>query len=402
MQETRQQPLRHFRYLPQLDGVRALAVAVVVLAHAQLPFAKGGGIGVDVFFVLSGYLITTLLLEEANRTGRISLPEFYRRRVRRLLPALLAVSAFTVVSFLIVRPFETNSTLLGVGASLVYMAAWLRAYDVSTLGWFGHTWSLSIEEHFYLVWPLALLILVRKRVAHLKYWIVALFLLAVAYRTLSALAGASNNRLNNSPDLRAEQLLAGCALAALLFDYVRREGWWDKVWLALVVVSLADLARWVVLPDLFGSGSYRTLSTVIGVESALIIGYLAVHPLSRLTSVLSLRPLVWTGRRSYAIYLWHLPLFGLLSLRGEPGAIRAGGRGAAVVLTFVAAWASFQWVERPFYRRRVGEPDEQGGRDGFPSGPPSAAGRTAADPPPSSPSTETLTGAGPATTPPSG
>src|SRR5947209_4589730 len=215
MQETRQQPLRHFRYLHQLDGVRALAVAAVVLDHSELPIGKGGGIGVDVFFVLSGYLITTLLLEEAHRTGRISLPEFYRRRARRLLPALFAVCTFTAVSYLIVRPFETNATLLGVGASVVYVSAWLRAYDVSTLGWFGHTWSLSIEEHFYLVWPLVLLILVRKRVAHFKYWIVGILFLMFAYRTVSAFAGASNNRMNNSPDLRAVHLLMGCALAAL-------------------------------------------------------------------------------------------------------------------------------------------------------------------------------------------
>ena len=366
------------RYLPQLDGVRALAVLAVMARHAEMPFVSGGGIGVDVFFVLSGYLITTLLLREFDLNGNISLPHFYIRRVRRLLPALVAVAVISFVLFSIVRPDETEDTLLGIGASLLYISAWFRAFEVSDLGWFGHTWSLSVEEHFYLVWPPVVLWLCRRHRAHLKQWVLGLFVLFLAYRTAFGAFGASSARLEDSPDMRAAQLLAGCALAVVLLGLdAGRARRWDRWWLVLVALSAADLARMVVAPFRFGDSWYRIAAPgTIALETAVILGYLVVHERSRLTAFLSKPALVWVGRRSYAMYLWHLPLFGLLSLKGQPTVYRAGGRGIALILTFVAAWASFKWVESPFYRRGVEEkppadgdgeaaaPGSQGGFDG--------------------------------------
>jgi peptidoglycan/LPS O-acetylase OafA/YrhL len=119
---------RHFRYLPQLDGIRALAVGAVVAQHAELSVARGGGVGVDVFFVLSGYLITTLLLQEFDRHGTISMRNFYARRARRLLPALFAVAAISLVAFSIVRPYLTHDTLVGILASVLYVSCWFRAF----------------------------------------------------------------------------------------------------------------------------------------------------------------------------------------------------------------------------------------------------------------------------------
>jgi peptidoglycan/LPS O-acetylase OafA/YrhL len=305
--------------------------------------------------VLSGYLITTLLVEEWSLTGTISLANFYKRRARRLLPALVAVSAFSLVAFSLVRPYETDATLLGIGASLLYVSCWLRAYGVSLLGWFGHSWSLGVEEHFYLLWPPALLLICRKRSSHLKQWVLVVFAVSVAYFLVSVMLGASVHRQNNAPDLRAQQLMAGCALAVVLWDQSRRPRWWERCWPALVALSIVDLVRTVAFPQGFGAAWFNYRSTIIAIESAVIIGYLATHAGSRLTRLLSARSLVWTGRRSYAVYLWHLPMFGLFDLKGEPQAYRVAGRIAAVALTFVAAWASFKWVERPFYRRRVEE-----------------------------------------------
>lgn len=353
-------------YLPQLDGVRALAVAAVVAAHAELPFARGGGVGVDVFFVVSGYLITTLLLREFQATGTISMRSFYARRARRLLPALWAVAAFSFVAFSIVRPFKTQETLLGIITSVLYVSWWFRALGVSELGWFGHTWSLSVEEFFYVLWPPLLLLILRRGVANLRRWIIAILVVAAVYRVLSAVNGIAGARTNGL-DMRAGQLLAGCAVAVLLSgNRAGRSGRWDRLWVAMVVISVADLTRMVVFPYAFGLGFAKNASIeVVAVESAVIVGYLVLHGASRLSRVLSHPALVWTGRRSYAIYLWHLPLFGLLSLKAQPMPIRMAGRAAAFGLTLVAAWASFRWVESPFYRRRVEE--EPAKPDGTPA-----------------------------------
>lgn len=348
---------RGFHYLPQLDGLRALAVAAVAAAHAEVPFASGGGIGVDVFFVLSGYLITTLLLQEFDATGTVSMRTFYIRRARRLLPALLAVAAFSFVAFAVVRPVETDDTLLGILVSVFYVSSWFRALGISDLGWFGHTWSLSVEEHFYILWPPLALFMMRRGVPSLRRWIVVLLGVTVAYQLAVAVSGAPSARINGI-DMRAGQLLAGCGLAVLLMGgAVVRSPRWTALWRMLVVLSVVDLARTVAYPYSFGVGFLQNAAiSVVALESAIIIGYLVVHARGTLSRVLSHPALVWTGRRSYAIYLWHLPLIGLLSFKGHPMPVRVAGRGTAAVLTIVAAWASFKWIESPFYRRRVEQP----------------------------------------------
>jgi peptidoglycan/LPS O-acetylase OafA/YrhL len=356
---------RAFHYLPQLDGVRALAVTAVVAQHAELPFARGGGIGVDVFFVLSGYLITTLLLQEFDATGTISMRNFYARRARRLLPALFAVAAFSLVAFAVVRPFKWQDTLLGVVTSVFYMSCWFRAFGVSELGWFGHSWSLSVEEHFYVLWPPLLRTILRRRAANLRRWALFALGVAVVYRMGSAILGVAGARLNG-PDLRADQLLAGCALAVLLMGAGprwagRRARWWDVV----VALAVADLLRTVVFPYALGVGFAKVASIeLVALEAAVVVAYLVVRARSALSRTLSHPALVWVGRRSYAIYLWHLPLFGLLGFKGEPTKYRLAGRALAGVLTLVAAWASFKWVESPFYRRRVEQPGTE--EDGSP------------------------------------
>ena len=380
---------RHFHYLPQLDGVRALAVAAVVAQHAELPFARGGGVGVDIFFVLSGYLITTLLLQEFDRDGTISMHNFYARRARRLLPALFAVAAISFVAFSIVRPYLTHDTLVGIAASVLYVSCWFRAFGVSQLGWFGHTWSLSVEEHFYVLWPLLLLLILRRGIDHLRRWVLLALGVAVAYRVGSAVFFNIGGARMNGPDMRADQLLAGCALAVLLLGagVVARAdrgtdgpaSWRERAWMLAVAVSIADLLREVVFPNGFGFAFAKNASTeVVALESVVIVAYLVRRPLSALTRLLSHRALVWVGRRSYAIYLWHVPLFGLFSLKGQPTSYRLLGRAIAAVLTLVAAWASFRWVETPFYRRRVEQPTTADDGEPAPEAPPPLAAPAAA------------------------
>jgi peptidoglycan/LPS O-acetylase OafA/YrhL len=329
--------------------------------HAKIPLASGGGIGVDVFFALSGFLITALLLQEMSDTGSLRFRDFYIRRVRRLLPALVAVSAFSLILFPLVHPFETRSTMLGIGSSLLYVSCWLRAFHISQLGWFGHTWSLSVEEHFYLFWPPLLALLFRRAERHLARWVLLLVAVAIGYRVAFSLAGASRVRLYNSPDMRAEQLLVGCALAVLfLRGSFKDKRWSRRLWLVLVLVSMLDLANSVVDFGSLGLSWYQSDAAVVAIESAILIGYLVLWPDSGMARFLSRPPLVWIGRRSYAVYLWHLPLFGLVDLKGEPTLLRAAARCAMIPATFLAAWASFKWVERPFYSRRAAEPSPPG------------------------------------------
>jgi peptidoglycan/LPS O-acetylase OafA/YrhL len=356
---------RHFRYLPQLDGIRALAVGAVVAQHAELSVARGGGVGVDVFFVLSGYLITTLLLQEFDRHGTISMRNFYARRARRLLPALFAVAAISLVAFSIVRPYLTHDTLVGILASVLYVSCWFRAFGVSELGWFGHTWSLSVEEHFYLLWPPLLLLILRKGLSNLRRWVLLALGVAVAYRVGSSVFLHAGGARMNGPDMRADQLLTGCALAVLFLDIGRPSEhgdgpappWWDRWLTVAVALSILDLARIVVFPYALGLTFAKDASPeFVALESAIIVTYVVRRAASPLTRFLSHRSLVWLGRRSYAIYLWHVPLFGLFGLKGHPTSERLAGRAAACVLTLVAAWASFRWIESPFYRRRVEQP----------------------------------------------
>ncbi|MCA1708480.1 MAG: acyltransferase [Actinobacteria bacterium] len=337
-------PGRRLGYQPQLDGVRAVAVLAVVAAHTGAPLFEAGSLGVDIFFVLSGFLITTLLVQEFDNNKRISLRHFYIRRALRLLPALVTVCVFTAVTFAIFRPFRADNTLIGVPASLFYVSSWL-------------------EEHFYLIWPVLIILVCRYFRPQIQLWVGGIFAVAVVYRALSDVAGATANRLYNSPDMRAEQLLGGCILAVLLINS-RGDGSdrWRKTWGALCAASAVVLAFLVAVPNRyysprFDNGNpstyyYNGVSTLITIASAVIIGHLTLWPASSMARLLSLRPLVWLGRRSYAVYLWHVPLFGLFFLPGQPDLLRFGVRILLIPATFAIAWASFRYIEAPILARR--------------------------------------------------
>lgn len=342
-------PRRHERldYSPQFDGLRAVAVAVVFLYHAQIPlFVEGGYIGVDVFFVLSGFLITTLLLREHAETGRIALRAFYVRRLRRLAPAAIMVASTVAVVFLVATWVTMRrDTLLGALAALAQMAAWPRALEVNHLGWMGHAWSLSVEEHFYLVWPVLVSLALWRWPKRASTIIGVAAVAGIFYgNVVPHLVGWSVARTYNGPDTRASDVLIGCLLAVVLHHRPQFGG--RRVWIGLIGgLGFTGLALWTILVGATGP-LYVNWNILVVLAAAAVVLHLFRCPRSLLSRVLATPVLVWVGVRSYGIYLIHNPVIGLLRpLAGDATAL------LAALLTVVLAALSFTYVEKPIRRR---------------------------------------------------
>ncbi|MEQ1788497.1 MAG: acyltransferase family protein, partial [Acidimicrobiales bacterium] len=344
-----------FGHQPALDGVRAVAVAAVLLFHGGVGWMTGGYIGVSVFFTLSGFLITSLLLREVDAHGRVDVGAFYARRARRLLPAsALCLTAIVVAAWL--GAFEGVANLRrDVLGALAQVANWTQllsgesygdllqaqAGQVSPL---DHFWSLAIEEQFYWLWPLGMGWLARRRrVGGWSGSVGALTVAAAVAAPLVAWRWGPDAAYWATP-ARASEILAGAALACLCF-----EGRLVRVPRGLAPLCLGALvAAAVVLPAASGF-AYSGGFPVIALASAgLLYGLQAPGPVR---TVLSLSPLVWLGRISYGVYLYHWPIYAWLdeTSTGLTGpallALRLG-----VTLTLSAA--SFALVERPVRLRR--------------------------------------------------
>ena len=324
---------------PGLDGMRAIAVLVVVLDHTPLWGFQGGGLGVDVFFVLSGFLITNLLLEELADSGRISLRRFYARRALRLTPALVVMVAVVAV----LLPLMPVGTERGIIPTLLYYTNWVRAFrpDVGAL---GHTWSLGIEEQFYIVWPLLLLALWHgDRTLRRAAQLVLLVALAVAVRRQMVwdYSGFRDpDRLYNGFDYRADGLLVGCALAMTMHKE-RLSSWVHSGWtLGASAVAVAGMFLSVEFWDL----SWNTRLPV-ALATAAIIANVCIR--RRGVGWLSAPYLRWVGERSYGLYLWHYPVMQALKVdHGASWSVVV----LAVALSFAACAVSYRYVEQPFLR----------------------------------------------------
>jgi peptidoglycan/LPS O-acetylase OafA/YrhL len=317
--------------LPALDGLRGLAIASVVAYHC-FGWPAGGHLGVDLFFVLSGFLITTLLLRERLETGRISLRAFYARRAARLLPALALMLAAYLAIAAVKGEDGVKAVLLGGLYFGNVMIAFTGESKFVVLSGIGHLWSLAEEEQFYLVWPILLPIVARsRRPARL---VLALGLALVTYKFVLMLLGATHHRLYNGPDTHAEGLVAGASVAFLI---ARRPDF------TLPRSTLAVTVPFVVL-FLFG----RTQSTgwdAVGLplaETGCVALVVAALTLSEWQRFLSLAPLRFLGRISYSLYLWHAMLMWATDQH----------LGWLVVPASIAiAYLSTTWLEEPVRAR---------------------------------------------------
>jgi peptidoglycan/LPS O-acetylase OafA/YrhL len=293
-----------------------------------------GNAGVTMFFTLSGFLITSLLLEEGSREGRYSIIAFYRRRALRLVPALVVCVAAALAIQLIIRQ-RIDSPEMIVGA-LTYTSNFLMMDGDPDHGPLAHTWSLAIEEQFYLLWPLLLAVLVRMHRRAAVAVMVLLAMLAVQWREAlhDPLGGLGHAYLGL--DTRGDALLWGCVLAFLLHRSVER-GMPSS--LALVAIASIVGVGWT-------SGSLRVaLWTPL---QMVVVLHVATHSQSR---VLSARPLAWLGRRAYGIYLYH-PLVLYVVRNVAPDLLWWALLPLVSAITTAVAAASFRWVETPFLTRR--------------------------------------------------
>lgn len=332
-------------YRPELDGLRAIAVGAVILYHfwEGSRLARGGFLGVDLFFVLSGFLITRLLLEERERSGRTNLRAFYKRRAARLLPALFVVCLAVLIDALLwQRLADAEDSVVGVAAAVGYVANWLRVFGMNESP-IGHTWSLSIEEQFYVVWPAVLVFVMwRGSLRSVRLWAAAGFVIAAVQMAVRSILGVDDYVLYNSTDAHgAVTLLGGCALATIPTSAVGR------IARLAVLPSAGLLLALQVGPHATDDFYYRGGFALVTVASCVIITWALQR--GRPQSLLALRPLVWVGRRSYGIYLWHIPAF-LFVLSFVDGPPTTAARLTALAATVAVAAASYRFVEQPIRR----------------------------------------------------
>lgn len=312
-------PRDRLGYVPALDGLRGVAILLVIGIHFRVPGFEGGHLGVLVFFVLSGYLITSLLTAERERSGRLDLPRFYARRALRLLPAIALLLACLLALRL--------ATIQQASAVALYVANWQHVLG-SPLGYLTHAWSLAVEEQFYLVWPLVLALALR----YLRPRQLARFMLAIALgigiaRALFYLAGTPFDRLYFGSDFRSDGLLFGSALALWRPHLPKWLGAAAILPLALGVAHLTPEH-----PALYLGGF-----TAVGLAAAALVG----HP----PPILAWPPLVALGRVSYGLYLWHYPVSLLVSVAPWPIALALG-----LPVSLLLTLASWRYVESPCLR----------------------------------------------------
>lgn len=369
------------KHIPALDGIRAIAVLGVLVFHGSATWLPGGFLGVDVFFVLSGFLITSILLTEMRQYGRIKFGQFYLRRARRLLPALFLVLAFTAVLVLLFAHDAAERFRTDVLPALTYVTNWANIFGGQSYfeatgrpPMLLHLWSLAIEEQFYVIWPAVLFFAYRwrgrggvRRVAIIGA-IVSTLLMTVLSFVMNMPGEADPSRLYFGTDTHAMGILAGAALATVW----RPSALPRRLALAptaiLTAIGAGALAAIIWSYANVAEGStllFRGGFLIFSVACAVLIA-VASHPAVSASRILGMQPLRYLGERSYGLYLWHWPIFMVL----RPG-IDIGWTGLAAFilqmsLTLLLAELSYRYVEMPVRDGALGRIWQQWRSEGIP------------------------------------
>ena len=367
-------------YRPGLDGLRALAVTGVLLYHAGVRWMPGGLLGVDLFFVISGFLITSLLIAELQRSGRIALAGFYGRRARRLFPALAAVLALAVGAMALFRPGDLVRFRGDLLASVGYVANWWfivkhQSYFVASgrPSPLQHLWSLAVEEQFYILWPLGLLALWRsltrgrrltgaRALTRIGWYAAGAACLSASWMAYIAIRedlpyGADSSRVYFGTDTHASGLLLGVAAAAFLAAlygplWQRRPGRAARKVFDLAGVAALVAVSWAMLrASEFSPGLYRGGFLLFAVAAAVAVTAVS-RPGGFLAWVFGSKPGRWIGTRSYALYLWHWPVFVYTRPQLDVPLTGTANLVLRLAVTVILAEGSYRLVEQPLRNLR--------------------------------------------------
>ena len=353
-------------YMPGLDGLRALAVVAVIAYHSEIESVPGGFLGVEIFFVISGYLITALLLEEFNLNSAINLRQFWGRRARRLLPALFlyiggsVAFAYSMADDVVPTKGEVLSTLgyvynwFGIFQEISYTDVFERK------NFFHHLWSLAVEEQFYLLWPILLLCLQRYISRKVTISLLVLGIMSSAFLMWTLYQPFEDPlRVYYGTDTRASGLLIGALLAYIWRPWnAEKSELFPKGKDALLPVGLgalgiliwANMHYTLLMPD--ADQLFRGGFLITSIVTAVVIACV-VTPNSNLNSILGLAPFVWVGKRSYGLYLWHWPVFQLTRARVDVDISGWELFAVRMFVTLVLVEISYQCIERPIRERRM-------------------------------------------------
>jgi len=354
---------RGIRYIPAIDGLRAVAVIAVMLYHLGVSWIPGGFLGVDLFFVISGYVITRLLLDSIQRSGGLDLRAFYKSRARRLLPPLVFMIVTTTLFIGVWAPDTIKRLLTDTPFALTGVMNWWLVFEqqdyfeaIGRPPLLQHTWSLAVEAQFYLVWPLILLLVLRQLgrkvipVAALTIAIGSGIALLLVSLRIDSNSSQSVSHVYFGTDTHSIGLFLGAALAVnwipqnLKLDIAKRA---QDVIDAIGVFGFLGILACFLFIDESNPTLYKIAFPLAGIFGCAIIMSI-VHPASRFAPLLQGKAILWIGERSYAIYLWHWIIFQVtrpsVDLAGASWALYA----LRVLIVFALADISLRWVELPF------------------------------------------------------
>lgn len=349
----------NYRHIPGLDGLRALAVMSVIFYHFNFHWAKGGFLGVDIFFVLSGYLITSTLLPKEGKKFTVNLREFWINRFRRLIPAVYFMIISTFIWVILFNPELINKMRGDAISSILYSSNWWFIYHkTSYFDSFGlssplkNLWSLAIEEQFYLIWPIILLIglFILKKQSKFSIFVMMGAIYSAVLMSQLYEPGNDPSRVYYGTDTRVFELLIGCWLALIwpmkrLSSTKLSKGHINNLNI-ISFISLTIIILSIFLVDEYQSFLYRGGMFLFCINAAILLACVC-HPASLLGKLLSFKPLCWIGSRSYGIYLWHYPVIVLGTPIQEIGNPVYWRFGWLVGLTFIIAEFSYRYIEMP-------------------------------------------------------
>ena len=357
------------RYLPSIDSLRALAVLAVIIYHIDVNYLPGGFLGVDLFFVLSGYLISSLIIKEYKKTGTLNLYNFYMRRARRLLPAVYFMITVCLVFMVLFNGVLLRKSHLDAVFGYIYSSNWwyifhkLDYFDsFGAQSPFKHLWSLAIEEQFYMFFPLIFLIFNRQKKEegqssslNKNFLYIVLGLILISLVTHILLFDINNiNRIYFGTDTRAFSLLVG-VVGALVYPMDKLSSPTNaKESVLYSVVSLTSISTLIAI--MFYTSEYNTWLYRGGFLLVAVLGLIIIISSGKqhtfISKALSFRPIVFIGKISYSLYLWHFPIIVLTTPVSEIGNPNLFYVTLRIILTFIAATLSYLFVETPI--RKLG------------------------------------------------